>query len=49
MEMRPAGPEAVLQFLHRYDATRYDNFRFLVLPCINPFGYVHNTRENRQG
>ena len=43
----PAGPEAVLRFLHEYDATRYDDFRFLVLPCINPYGYVHNTRENR--
>ena len=24
-------------------------FRFLVLPCINPYGYVHNTREDRSG
>lgn len=45
----PAGPEAVLQFLHEYDAARYDNFRFLILPCINPFGYVHDTRENETG
>ena len=45
----PAGPQAVLRFLHEYDATRYDNVRFLILPCINPFGYVHDTRENRAG
>ena len=45
----PAGPEAVLRFLRGYDATRYDSFRFLVLPCINPFGYVRNIRENRSG
>ena len=45
----PAGPEAVLRFLYEYDATRYGNFGFLILPCINPFGYVHDTRENGTG
>ena len=24
-------------------------FDFLILPCINPYGYVHNTRENSEG
>ena len=45
----PAGPESVLRFLYEYDATRYSNFGFLILPCINPFGYVHDTRENGTG
>ena len=44
-----AGPESVLRFLYEYDATRYSNFGFLILPCINPFGYVHDTRENGTG
>ena len=41
----PAGVEAVLQFLERDNTTRLKNFSFLVIPCINPYGYVHNTRE----
>ena len=45
----PAGPEAVLRFLREFDAARYRDVRFLVLPCLNPYGYVHNTRENRTG
>ncbi|MDE2999797.1 MAG: M14 family metallocarboxypeptidase [Gemmatimonadota bacterium] len=45
----PAGPEAVLAFLERNrdDLLRY--FTFLVLPCVNPWGYVHNKRENSAG
>ena len=41
----PAGVEAVLQFLMRDNTTLLKNFSFLVIPCINPYGYVHNTRE----
>lgn len=41
----PAGVEAVLQFLARDNTTLLKNFSFLVIPCINPYGYVHNTRE----
>ena len=41
----PAGVEAVLQFLKRDNTTLLKNFSFLVIPCINPYGYVHNTRE----
>ena len=41
----PAGVEAVLQFLERDNTTLLKNFSFLVIPCINPYGYVHNTRE----
>ena len=45
----PAGVEAVLQFLERDNTTRLKNFSFLVIPCINPYGYVHNTRETLDG
>jgi hypothetical protein len=45
----PAGPEAALQFLERDNTDLLRRFAFLVLPCINPYGYVHNTRENREG
>ena len=41
----PAGVEAVLQFLERDNTTLLKDFSFLVIPCINPYGYVHNTRE----
>ncbi len=41
----PAGVEAVLQFLERNNSTLLKEFSFLVIPCINPYGYVHNTRE----
>ena len=45
----PAGPEAVLAFLERNPAYLLRHFTFLILPCVNPFGYVHNRRENREG
>ncbi len=45
----PAGVEAVLQFLARDNTPFLKNFSFLVIPCINPYGYVHNTRETRGG
>lgn len=41
----PAGVEAVLQFLERDNTPLLKNFSFLVIPCLNPYGYVHNTRE----
>ncbi|MDE0010726.1 MAG: M14 family metallocarboxypeptidase [Candidatus Poribacteria bacterium] len=41
----PAGVDAVLQFLARNNTTLLKHFSFLVIPCINPYGYVHNTRE----
>lgn len=41
----PAGVEAVLQFLARDNTALLKNYSFLVIPCINPYGYVHNTRE----
>ena len=45
----PAGVEAVLQFLERDNITLLKNFSFLVIPCINPYGYIHNTRETLDG
>ena len=45
----PAGVEVVLQFLERDNTTLLKNFSFLVIPCINPYGYVHNTRETLDG
>lgn len=44
----PAGPEAAIHFLERDNAHLLGHFRFLILPCINPYGYVHNQRENKQ-
>ena len=41
----PAGVEAVLQFLERDNTALLKKFSFLIIPCINPYGYVHNTRE----
>ena len=44
----PAGPASVLRFLERDNTDLLHRFRFLILPCINPYGYVHNTRENKR-
>ncbi len=45
----PAGPASVLRFLERDNTHLLQRFKFLILPCINPYGYVHNTRENKRG
>ena len=45
----PAGVEAALRFLERDNTECLKRFRFWVIPCVNPYGYVHNTRENREG
>ena len=45
----PAGIEAVLQFLERDNTDILKNFSFVIIPCINPHGYVHSTRETRNG
>jgi hypothetical protein len=44
----PGGVWAVLEFLKRYPSLPelYQRFEFTILPCTNPFGYEHNTREN---
>ena len=45
----PAGPASVLRFLEQDNLHLLQRFKFLILPCINPYGYVHNTRENKRG
>ncbi len=45
----PAGPASVLRFLERDNTHLLQHFKFLILPCINPYGYVHDTRENKRG
>jgi hypothetical protein len=44
----PAGPASVLRFLERDNTHLLQCFKFLILPCINPYGYVHNTRKNKR-
>lgn len=45
----PAGVEAVLQFLARDNTELLKQFTLVVIPCVNPYGYVHDTRENSDG
>ena len=45
----PAGVEAVFRFLEQDLTTVLSHFRFFIIPCINPTGYVANTRLNAQG
>ena len=47
----PGGVWAVLEFLKRYPSLPdlYQRFEFTILPCTNPFGYEHGTRENAAG
>lgn len=45
----PAGVESVLRFLGRDNSALLERFSFQVIPCINPTGYVHGTRETREG
>ena len=42
----PSGVEAVLRFLERDHGSLLSHFRFLILPCINPTGYIRDLREN---
>ena len=44
----PAGPASILRFLARDNTHLLQRFKFLILPCINPYGYVHSTRENKR-
>ncbi len=45
----PAGVEAVLQLLARDNTALLKKFSFLVIPCVNPYGFVHDTRETLDG
>ena len=42
----PAGVEATIKFLERDNIELLTYFSFIVIPCINPDGYIYNTREN---
>jgi murein peptide amidase A len=45
----PAGPQALATFVAARAAQWKSRFSFLVLPCLNPWGYVHDKREDAQG
>ena len=45
----PAGIEAALSFIGIARERCGDDVRFEVVPCLNPWGYVHEARENAQG
>lgn len=45
----PAGVETILAVVEmiRSKPSLLDRFHFTLFPCLNPFGYEHNTRHNR--
>ncbi|MBT3269387.1 M14 family metallocarboxypeptidase [Candidatus Poribacteria bacterium] len=45
----PAGIEAALRFLEDRIAGYAQSFAFVVVPCVNPTGYVRETRDNGAG
>ena len=45
----PAGVYALLKFLAEDISDFTDDYRFLIFPCINPFGFEHNQRLNQEG
>ncbi|MEW6754637.1 MAG: M14 family metallocarboxypeptidase [Candidatus Latescibacterota bacterium] len=44
----PAGVEAALAFLEDDPPDWLEALDALVIPCLNPYGYVHDTRHNAQ-
>ncbi len=42
----PAGVYSVMKFLESDLHSFLDEYRFLIFPCINPFGFEHNYRFN---
>lgn len=44
----PAGVEAALQWMEGNDWRSW-NVNWLVLPCLNPFGWTHDQRTNADG
>jgi len=44
----PAGVYAILQFLKKGIQKYEDKFAFTIIPCVNPYGFVHFTRLNAQ-
>jgi protein MpaA len=46
----PAGVETIYSFLKKKEYQKYfDEWEITLVPCINPFGYEANTRENNSG
>ena len=45
----PAGPEAVVRFLEERRYAAWPDVEFVVVPCTNPWGYVHDRREGPGG
>ena len=45
----PAGVEAVLGFLEREMDAWLGQVEFTAMPCVNPVGYVRDTRDNGGG
>jgi predicted deacylase len=43
----PSGVEAAVAFLTAPPEAYLRHLRFEVIPCLNPWGYVHDTRHNR--
>ncbi len=43
----PAGVEAAMSFLARDNTKLLNHFSFVVIPCINPYGFIHDIRENK--
>jgi len=44
----PAGVEACLAFCDLNHQNWFNSFQFYIIPCLNPHGYVHDTRNNDQ-
>jgi predicted deacylase len=46
----PSGVEALCAWLEQYRYRPWlDRWQFVLLPCLNPWGYEHNIRENHDG
>jgi protein MpaA len=46
----PAGLDTIYSFIKKKEYQKYsDEWEITIAPCINPFGYEANTRENHAG
>jgi hypothetical protein len=45
----PAGAEAMVRFLEERRYERWPSIAFTLIPCANPWGYVHDRREGPGG
>ncbi len=44
----PAGVYALLEFMNQGMANYLNHFSFLILPCLNPYGFVRGVRFSRE-